>query len=129
MVVGTVPLVQKGYPHRELNPCRELNPYREYRYMIVRGTHTIPCMGDLSPLRALSPPPCTYILCISLHWSPLLLLPTFLVFSVFTAFPCTPCVSLHSLHFPGWFPMWVPTTPMLLHSLYGSLCGLNSLHQ
>ena len=37
MVVGTVPLVQKGHPHRELNPWRE---NRECRYMGVVGTHT-----------------------------------------------------------------------------------------
>ena len=44
-------------------PCVASNPY----------------MGDLFVLRALSPPPCTYILCIPLHGSPI-------------------PVSLHSLH-------------------------------
>ena len=87
------------------------------------------------------PPPCTYIPYISLHGSPPL---------PCTYIPCVPCkgsipcigdffcnkntvltnMFLHSLHFsvyPAWFPVWIPTTHMYLHSLC-SLHGFNSLH-
>ena len=68
---------------------------------------SIPCMGDLFALRALSPPPCTYIHCFifscmddfSTEWhSPHHHVPTF------PAFPCipsmVPCMCPHYSHVP-----------------------------
>ena len=92
-------------------------------------------MGDLFALRELCSPPCTSIPCISLCGSPPLLC---------TYIPCIPYKDdLFALRaqspppfiyppsyryfpaFPAWFPAWVPTTLMYLHSLHGfnSLCG------
>ena len=114
MVVGTLPLEEKGHPHRELNPHREHNtiylhslcfpvwlpvwvPTTHYLHFLdslhfpvfpafpcmapcIYPHHShvptfstcmgsIPCVGDLFALRALSPPHCTCIPCISLHGS------------------------------------------------------------
>ena len=116
MVVGYEPLVPKCHPCREWSPCKECRECRymgvvgshtgkhtgkcrdcnymvmECRYMDVPTftmSHcmgSIPCMGGLFALRALSPPP---------H------IPTF------TAWILIHSIGLHhqdSLHFPVWAP-------------------------
>ena len=83
---------------------------------------SIPYMGDLFALRALSPPPCTYIYCISLcgfqftAWSPHSHVPTF------TVFPCTGSIPYMSDLFA--LRALSPPSHTYIHCMgFNSLCG------
>ena len=88
------------------------------------------------PARALSPPPCTYIPCVSLHGSLCgsqhYCVTTFPAFNCMGSIPCVGDLFVHleyCAHYliPTLFSSWVPTTTMYLHSPC-SFCGINFLH-
>ena len=125
-------------------PC--MAPYHSHvpPFTVFHCVGSIPCKADLFALRALSPPPCTYIHYISLEGcqfpecdptTPMYLHSIPCMGDLFTLralspLPCTyiPFVSLYGLHSLHGWPLCtkdtIPTT-MYLHSLRGFnfLCG------
>ena len=121
MVVGTVSLVQKGHPHKQLNPCRELNPHREHTTI---NLHSL-CFTAFPLLPCVVP----YMGPHHSHVPTLMEFPAWAIFALRTLSPpsCTyfPCISMCSLHA---FLYGSSTTPMYLHSLL-CLCGFKFLHE
>ena len=105
-----------------------------YLHSLFHCMGSIPCVGDLFALRALSPPPCTYIHCMgfsSLHGSPPL--PCTYIhcmgFNSLHGSPPLPCTyihymddPLHQWHFPHPHVPTFTVFTVLLHG-FNSLCG------